>query len=93
MPEWEFCAKIHEDCGGVVRWVEAVDTPGVGYQGECLGCGETEIVVEAIIPIEDLGPSDVLELNPADLDDLRWDYDADFDENQERLLQEVPTDG
>ena len=52
MPEWEDCAKIHEGCGGIVRWVEAVHWKGVGYYGECLHCGEDHLTVEEIIPLE-----------------------------------------
>ena len=92
MPEWEDCAKTHEGCGGVVRWVEAVETPGVGYYGECLLCGREELVIEDIIPIEKLDPQDALNADPEDLEDFYWDYDALWEENQKRLLEKLADD-
>jgi hypothetical protein len=91
MPMWEknSHAKIHEGCGGLVRWVEAIGTPGVHYTGECLECDTEGIPTEQIIPIETRDGSVGLELyNDADLEtlrDLEWDEDDSFDENQERL--------
>jgi len=85
---WEGCIKIHEGCGGMVRWVEAIDKPGVGYFGECMNCGD-ELVVEQIIPIEDI---EVLEANRVKIDEkaeLEWNDDSSWDENQEQLKQEI----
>lgn len=95
MPKWESnaFAKIHEGCGGLVRWVEAFDDPHVGYTGECLECGDERVVIEDIIPIrcpDGKIATDVV--NAADigtLRDLSWDADADWDENQERLQQVI----
>lgn len=91
MPKWESnaYAKIHECCGGLVRWVEAYDNPHVGYTGQCVECGEEGVVVEDIIPVrcpEGKIATDVY--NSAELEELRglaWDDDADWEENQERL--------
>jgi hypothetical protein len=87
--KWEGCVKIHENCGGVVRWVEAIHTPGVGYYGECVGCGETEIVVEDVIPIEEVDHREVRLVAPDELESLEWDDSADWDKNQDRLSSEV----
>lgn len=46
-------AKIHAECGGLVRWVEAYNRPGVGWVGECLDCGTTNIVEEHIVFVTD----------------------------------------
>lgn len=86
--------KIHENCGGLVRWVEAIKTPGVGYHGECLRCHDDRIVVEDILPLlveqDDVYPTDIRDQNDHDtLAALQWDDDADWDENQERFQQEV----
>lgn len=85
--------KIHEQCGGLVRWVEAVETPGVGWAGHCLRCDTEGIVVEHIVPIQTESGEHPHEIvNSADLDtlaDLEWDDNADWDANQTRLRQEV----
>lgn len=85
--------KIHEGCGGLVRWVEAYDDPHTGFTGECLECGEQRIVVERIIPIE-VPPGEIgIELfNRSDIGDLRaltWDQSDDYRENQRRLADEL----
>lgn len=89
---WQGCLKIHEGCGGHVRWVEAVRRPGVGYHGDCLGCNETELPVEQIIPIE--LPDDVRQAreheywDEFDLDTWRrlvWNDDRDWERNQYRI--------
>lgn len=88
-------AKIHEGCGGYVRWVEAFDQPGVGYTGECLWCGHSRIVVEDIIPIkarpDQTGYQLVKDVDPDTLAELEWDDDADFEENQKRLREVINT--
>jgi len=81
MPEWEDCAKIHEGCGGLVRWVEAIKTPSVGYYGECLYCGE-HLVVEEIIPLEDFSVEHITNIPIEERKKLRWNEDKSFKENQ-----------
>lgn len=94
---WEEPAyiKIHEGCGGRVRWVEAIDTPGVGYTGECDACGRGRIVVEDIIPVQVRGEwsrgseydvrEAVLDASTEALAGLEWDEKSDFETNQSRL--------
>lgn len=89
---WSGCTKIHENCGGLVKWVEAVHTPGVGYFGKCEKCGRDGLVVERIIPIEkgqdELG--ELLGYGEYDkIAELSWEEDDSWDENQERLEQEL----
>jgi hypothetical protein len=86
--------KIHEGCGGLVRWVEAVRTPGVGYYGECLECHSERVVVEDIVPVlpddPNINPTDVVNESDQDtLAQLDWDDDSDWDENQARFRSEV----
>jgi len=94
-PKWESSsvAKIHENCGGLVRWVEAYDDPHIGYTGECLECGREGIVVEAIIPVEcpdGAIATDVFnEADLATLRDLEWHDAEDYETNQTRLQQQV----
>ena len=95
MPKWESneFAKIHESCGGLVRWVEAYDDPHVGYTGQCIECGKEGIVVEDILPI--LCPpgkiaTDVYNETPMEtLRELRWDEDIDWEANQERFKEAI----
>lgn len=95
--------KIHEGCGGRIRWVEAIDTPGVGYTGECTECLEESVVTEDIIPIEVRGDAGgfagkfdirdtVLETEKDELAELSWEDDDSHDENQERIQSEVGVD-
>lgn len=88
MPEWKRCVKIHEDCGGLVRWVEAVNTPGVGYVGECLECRRDRLSIEDIIPLK-MRREDVPLEDRDTLAGLEWDHDASFADNQRRLSEEV----
>lgn len=86
--------KIHENCGGLVRWVEAVQTPGVGYHGDCLECDAEELVIEDILPLLTPGPNvhDVDVVNETDretLADLKWADDLDWEANQARFREEV----
>jgi hypothetical protein len=85
--------KVHENCGGLIRWVEAVETPAVGYVGHCLRCNAENIVVEDMIPIQtEPGehPHEIVNQAGADsLADLEWDDDASWDENQSRLRNKV----
>ena len=95
--------KIHEGCGGRIRWVEAIDTPGVGYTGECTECLKENVVTEDIIPIEVRGDAGefagefdirdtVLEMKKDELAELTWKPDDTYDENQERIRSEVGVD-
>lgn len=91
MPKWESnaYAKIHEGCGGLVRWAEAHDNPHVGYTGQCLHCETEGIPVEQIIPIR-VDPDETgLDLHnrveKEVLAGLTWDESAEWNENQKRL--------
>jgi len=87
---WDGCVKIHEGCGGVCRWVEAVDRRGVGYTGECLHCGGQDLPTEQMIPLEPYTHEQVLRVAPCDaLASLKWDESGDWDANQHRLRQIV----
>lgn len=85
--------KLHENCGGLVRWVEALNKPGVQYTGQCLFCDRDGIPMERILPIEfgddhELRDA-VLAMDREDRADLRWNDDADWATNQERLVEAV----
>lgn len=85
---WDGHVKIHEGCGGVCRWVEAVLRPGVGYHGECLACGADELPVEQMMPLpSELSVTEVTALKD-EYADAEWDDDASFDENMARLYQQ-----
>ena len=84
--------KIHEGCGGLVRWVEAVKRPGVGYTGHCLHCDTEGIVVERIIPVKRAKVEAGVFLDNYDFKALRkleWKDEDSFEENQERLKNEI----
>lgn len=87
---WAGCVKFHEDCGGMVRWVEAIHTPGVGYYGECVQCHE-RLDVEEIVPVEVPDGKRIAEfkreLDGGEFDGVRWNDSADWDENQNRLRE------
>ncbi|MFC4553518.1 MULTISPECIES: hypothetical protein [Halorussus] len=75
-------AKIHEGCGGLCRFVEAWDSPGVGWTAECLSCGTEGIVEEHVVfvtdpavPHEDGVQALVDEVPPSDRADLEYDVD------------------
>lgn len=89
MPKWTDCTKIHEDCGGIVRWVEAVHKPGVGWTGECLYCEEQGIVVEDMLPIRGLDVEDAAEVDLQTRRELEWDESDTWRHNQKRLAEEV----
>lgn len=89
MPKWTDCVKIHENCGGIVRWVEAIDQPGVGWTGDCTHCTADAIPVERIIPIRGLEHRDALQLSVDELRELEWDDDDTWNHNQKRLGSEV----
>lgn len=88
-PRWESHShlKIHEGCGGVVRWQEALREPGVGYTGYCLECHEEGIVVEEILPFEvpdGMHWADCYDaIDIADLRAFEWDPEVyDYDGRQ-----------
>lgn len=91
MPKWEHnFLKIHEGCGGLVYWVEAVQVPGVGYTGKCMDCTVDRIPVEQMIPVnvvdfEDEPVEIASKVSSEKLEDLSWDQDSSWDENQERI--------
>lgn len=92
MPRWENCEKIHAGCGGRVKWVEAINTPGVGYYGKCTHCGNNTLPLEKIIPIEYAKvEAGVLweETKIYELAELEWDDQQSWEQNQERLKQEI----
>lgn len=95
MPRWESNSvlKLHEGCGGLVRWVEAYDDPHVGYTGECLECSSDRLPVEHIIPVEiDDGRTATDLYNDADVETLReleWDDTTAWDANQDRLREAI----
>jgi len=92
MPRWDNCIKIHEGCGGLCKWSEAIETPGVGYFGKCMACQSRRIVVEEMIPVEKSKVEAGIFLDndePEILADLEWDEDSTWEENQERLSEEI----
>lgn len=83
---WDECAKIHKGCGGVCRWIEAIDHPGVGYTGDCTACDDTNLPTEAMIPIEGVPNQQLLRVAPCStLAQLEWDEQSNWETNQERL--------
>jgi len=89
MPEHTDYAKIHEGCGGVIRWVEAIDQPGVGWTGECCHCGDERIAIEEMLPIRGLDVETAFNIDRAWLAELRWDDDDTWRHNQKRLGRKV----
>jgi len=92
MPQWDNCMKIHEGCGGLCKWVEAIETPGVGYYGKCMACQTGQILVEQMIPIDRAKVEAGVFLEngePEKLDDIKWNKKDSWEENQERLKQEI----
>ena len=78
-------AKIHDGCGGLVRFVEAWNRPAVGWTGECLHCGSENIPEEHVVFVtdpavpEEIG--DVTELVDEDVSDLSaLEYPMDVQE-------------
>ncbi len=81
--------KIHEGCGGVVAWREALERPAVHFTGACQHCGADSLAQEAILPLEVGGDDDyrrtIRETPLEDRAALSWDDDADFETNQRRF--------
>lgn len=93
-------AKIHDGCGGLVRWVEAYARPGVGWVGECLDCREENIVEERIVFVtdpavpEEIGDAQDLVDEPKDaLAELEYPMDVQesegFDAAQDALYEQI----
>lgn len=89
MPEYTDCVKIHEGCGGIVRWVEAINTPGVGWHGECLHCGAECLPIESLLPVRGLDMETARNASTRELRGLEWDDDDTWRHNQKRLAKEV----
>jgi len=89
MPEHTEYAKIHEGCGGLVRWVEAVDVPGVGWQGDCLACRRSRLPLEEILPVRGLDVETAMEAPRDELARLVWEENETWRHNQKRLGEEV----
>lgn len=85
--------KVHEGCGGLVRWVEAMNQPGVHYTGQCQHCGREGIPMEKMIPLEYGGDDEyenaIHDMGRREREKLSWDETASFDENQDRLEEEI----
>ena len=87
--EWDRSTKIHEGCGGICRWAEAIDRPGVGQHGECTACGATALPIEHMIPLEGVGVDTVREVDTTTLGGLSWDEDSSWDENQAQFEEVI----
>jgi len=93
VPRWEGCLKIHEGCGGQVRWVEAYETPGVGYHGECLHCDTEGLVLEDIIPVESGKAKRIVQNNAFSSEQqqalarIEWNEDQSWEKNQDRIKE------
>lgn len=70
--------KIHQNCGGQVRWVECLNRPGVEFTGECVACEATNLPVEDCFHLYeddlpgDLTKKDIVETPESDLAELHW---------------------
>jgi len=95
MPRWESSThmKIHVGCGGLVRWVEAYDQPGVGYTGECLGCSCDRVPVESILPFEIPDDEACVELygrvEAHDLREFEWDPEEHEYDGRQAAFREL----
>lgn len=98
--EWENAVKIHENCGGICYWQEAITTPGVMWEGKCLHCHADHLAIEDMIPIErraadnyDPDTPRLLEaVRNTSIDDrgkLEWANRDSWDQNQDRLREEL----
>lgn len=95
--EWEDAVKVHEGCGGVCYWEEAVMRPGVGWHGTCMRCDASRLAKEDMIPVEvwvgDRRASDesvVKQVRAVPVETrerLTWDGDVSWDENQQRIRE------
>lgn len=93
-------AKIHAGCGGLVRYVEAWDQPGVGWTGECVHCGSTRIDEERIVFVtdpavpDDIGDvTDLIDHPESDLAELEYpkhvQQQRGFEAAQETLAEQI----
>jgi hypothetical protein len=91
--------KIHQNCGGLVRWVEKYDDPHVGWTGQCTHCGREAIVEERIVFVtepaipEQTARQLALETSASVLADLRYPMDVQerdgFDAAQREIRQQL----
>lgn len=86
--------KVHEGCGGIVRWVEALDKPAVHYTGECRQCGREDLTREEILPIRiaesyEEARKKIRQMTVEERAKLEWDEDDEWKHNQQRLTEEV----
>lgn len=85
--------KIHEGCGGIVAWREAIGRPSVHFTGECDTCTCDDIVQESIIPIEVGSDEDyrrqIMELPSSERRELDWDEDDTFRHNQKQIAESI----
>jgi hypothetical protein len=91
--------KIHENCGGLVRYVEKYDDPHVGWTGECTHCETTDIVEERIVFVtepaipEQSARQLALETPASVLTDLRYPLETQeregFDAAQRELRERL----
>jgi hypothetical protein len=70
--------KVHEGCGGIVRFVEAIDDPHVGWTGDCLHCSAASVVEEHIVFITT--PAVPGDRDLGDVRDLPRDARADLED-------------
>ena len=93
-------AKIHEGCGGLCRFVEAWNRPGVGWTCECLFCETSNIpeehvvfVTDPAVPHEDGAKALATEVAESDLDELEYDVELqqreDFAAGQDDLRAQL----
>lgn len=85
--------KVHRQCGGMVRWVEAFDIAGVGMTGECLECGRENVPVEEILPFGLPDGMDCCEAyDQADIEDLRafeWPLEPEVWDDKQAEFREL----
>jgi len=85
--------KLHEGCGGVVAWREALGRPAVHFTGECQHCDADALAQEQILPVEVHGNDEyrraVRDLPLAERAALAWNDDAEWRDNQQRLAREI----
>lgn len=86
---WQGCVKIHEGCGGICKWVEALHTPGVGYYGECLHCSATQLTIEDMVPVSNVDPDTLRDVPIDQRKQVDWNDGEGWLKNQERIKEEL----
>lgn len=98
MREWRRSVKIHQGCGGICRFVEAIDQPNTQWTGECLRCHTDNLPLEAMIPVEETNVDRMEDINfqeeirdtPIEKrEQLEWNDDQNWYGNQQRLREEL----